>query len=89
MAKLELNNGKWEVVKNGEVLGSFDSIKDAQNFKFEPQASRQGAVLQTGRHTSHEAPEPAGGVTKAAWPRGLITGQAIPKESDIPWQTQP
>ena len=35
MAKLELNNGKWEVVKNGEVLGSFVSIKTAQDFKFE------------------------------------------------------
>jgi len=35
MAKLELNNGKWDVVKNGEVLGSFDSIKAAQDFKFE------------------------------------------------------
>jgi hypothetical protein len=35
MAKLELNNGKWNVVSNGQVLGSFDSIKDAQNFKFE------------------------------------------------------
>jgi hypothetical protein len=35
MAKLELNNGKWDVVSNGQVLGTFDSIKDAQNFKFE------------------------------------------------------
>jgi hypothetical protein len=35
MAKLELNNGKWEVVKGGDVLGSFDSIKDAQSFRFE------------------------------------------------------
>ncbi len=35
VAKLELNNGKWNVVSNGQVLGSFDSIKDAQNFKFE------------------------------------------------------
>ncbi len=35
MAKLELNNGTWKVVKNGEVLGSFDSIKAAQDFKFE------------------------------------------------------
>ncbi len=35
MVKLELNNGKWNVVKGGEVLGTFDSIKDAQNFRFE------------------------------------------------------
>ena len=35
MAKLELNNGKWNVMKGGEVLGTFDSIKDAQNFRFE------------------------------------------------------
>jgi hypothetical protein len=42
MAKLELNNGKWNVVKGGEVLGTFDSIKDAQDFKFE--LSRKPAV---------------------------------------------
>ncbi len=35
VAKLELNNGKWNVVSNGQVLGTFDSIKDAQDFKFE------------------------------------------------------
>ncbi len=35
MAKLELNNGKWNVVSNGQVVGTFESIKDAQNFKFE------------------------------------------------------
>ncbi len=35
MAKLELNNGKWEVVSNGQVVGSFDSIKAVQDFKFE------------------------------------------------------
>ncbi len=33
--KLELNNGKWQVVKNGEVRGTFATIKAAQDFKFE------------------------------------------------------
>jgi len=33
--KLELRNGQWAVVKKGEVLASFESIKDAQNFKFD------------------------------------------------------
>ena len=33
--KLELNNGKWQVVKNGTVLGTFDTIKAAQDAKFE------------------------------------------------------
>ncbi len=45
MAKLELNNGTWNVVKNGEVLGSFDSIKDAQNFKFELSRKPAAKVL--------------------------------------------
>ncbi len=45
MAKLELNNGKWEVVKNGEVLGSFDSIKEAQDFKFELSRKPAAKVL--------------------------------------------
>ncbi len=45
MAKLELNNGKWQVVKNGEVLGTFDSIKAAQNFKFELSRKPAATVL--------------------------------------------
>jgi hypothetical protein len=45
MVKLELNNGKWEVVSNGQVLGSFDSIKDAQNFKFELSRKPAATVL--------------------------------------------
>jgi len=45
MVKLELNNGKWEVVSNGQVLGSFDSIKDAQNFKFDFSRKPAATVL--------------------------------------------
>ena len=45
MAKLELNNGKWNVVKGGEVLGTFDSIKDAQDFKFELSRKPAATVL--------------------------------------------
>jgi hypothetical protein len=45
VAKLELNNGKWNVVSNGQVLGSFDSIKDAQDFKFELSRKPAAKVL--------------------------------------------
>jgi hypothetical protein len=45
MAKLELNNGTWNVVKGGEVLGSFDSIKAAQDFKFELSRKPVATVL--------------------------------------------
>jgi hypothetical protein len=45
MAKLELNNGTWNVVRNGEVLGSFESIKDAQDFKFELSRKPSATVL--------------------------------------------
>ena len=45
MAKLELNNGKWNVVSNGQVLGSFDSIKAAQDFRFELSRKPAAKVL--------------------------------------------
>jgi hypothetical protein len=35
-AQVQLNqDGKWTVVKNGEVLGTFDTIKAAMDAKFE------------------------------------------------------
>lgn len=43
--KLELNNGKWQVVKNGKVLGTFDTIKAANDYKFELQ-TRKALTVQ-------------------------------------------
>jgi hypothetical protein len=34
-ATVELKDGKWAVVKGGEVLGTFDSIKQAMDARFE------------------------------------------------------
>ncbi len=33
--KLELSNGKWNVVKNGQILGTYATIKEAHTAKSE------------------------------------------------------